>query len=142
MPPAIQKRYLVCGVGFLGSHIVDTLLARGEERITLLDANFNAYARSAYADDKRIKMISGVDIADASAVMAVFTAGFDVVINTVAKLSFNERLRHQYKASYLVNVLGVRNLLQAAQATGVSVFIHTSTSHVHLGMSYLSSLVI
>lgn len=134
-PGRTGKRYLICGVGFLGSHLVDALIERGETNITLLDRRFSEECEERY-QHKVQEIIKNVDVVDRQMVESVFkTRSFDVVINTIAFLSYHQRLRHQYKQSYDINVLGVRNMVCAAKAAGVGLYIHISTSHVHVDVN-------
>ena len=133
IPARTGLRYLVVGVGFLGSHLVEVLLKRGESNITVLDLRIPPQWAA-----QKVAGVTAVqcDITDAEQVASVMEQGkFDVVICTAAFIGYADNLPWQYERNYRVNVLGVRNLLQAAKASGVKVFVHTSTSHVHLDVS-------
>jgi len=54
----------------------------------------------------------------------------DVVFQTAALVSYHSRLPHDYKASYDINVIGTKNVIEACRKCGVKQLIYTSSSHV------------
>jgi UDP-glucose 4-epimerase len=119
-----NERILVTGgAGFIGSHIVDALVAAGHT-VAVVDnltkgklANVNPAAHFYRAD-----------IRDVAALRAIFAAEQpQVVIHQAALADVRESLRDP--AGYAaVNVIGTLNLLEAGRATGaLRKFIFAST---------------
>lgn len=117
-----MKILVTGGGGFLGRHIVDRLLARGDA-VTVL-------GRRDYPDlvARGVTCING-DIADYAAVKTVAT-GVDAIMH-VASLA---GIWGAYKTYYNTNVVGSENVLKAAKELGVAKVVYTSTpSVVHGG---------
>src|SRR5579863_1724156 len=120
-----ERTVLVTGAaGFIGSHMVDCLLAHGK-RVRGLD-NFASGSR-AYVNPAA-ELIEG-DIRDAVALQAAF-AGVDCVFHTAAlprvMLSIERPLE-----THLTNVVGTLNVLVAARAAGVRRVIYSGSSSVY-----------
>jgi len=130
-------RILVTGAaGFIGSHVAERLLRRGDSVVAL--DNFNDYyspARkranaaivSAYPNARFVE----ADIRDAAALEALFAAEpFDRVAHLAAMA--NVRYSLQHPALYFdVNLAGTHNLLEAARRFDVKHFVFASTSSVY-----------
>ena len=107
--------------GFLGSHLVQGLLARGHE--------VRAHARDpekARQLDPRVQVFIG-DICDPG-VLAAMSEGCDWVFHTVSNFRTASGPPESYRR---INVEGTRTALEAAAAAGVKRFIHCSTIGVH-----------
>lgn len=106
------------GGGFLGSHLVRALLARGDA-IRIL-------ARGTYPDLEAIgaSMVRG-DVRDAGAV-ARAVEGVDVVFHAAAMASG----WGDAKDFEAVNVGGTENVIAACRASGVGILVYTSTPSV------------
>ncbi|MDH3197869.1 MAG: SDR family NAD(P)-dependent oxidoreductase, partial [Candidatus Krumholzibacteria bacterium] len=120
--------YLVTGgAGFIGSNLVDALLARGE-RVRVLD-NF-ATGREENVRDfgDRIELLRG-DIRDEAAVDRS-VAGADYVLHQAALASVPRSIADP-TSNNEVNVQGTLNLLQAAVRHGVARFVYASSSSVY-----------
>ena len=112
------------GAGFIGSHVVDSLLARGDE-VTVLD-DLSTGRRENLDQAERAELVDG-DIRDAAAVNdlvarvnpeAIFHLAAQIdVRKSVADPAFDSR----------TNVEGTINVLQAAQAAGVPRVVNTSS---------------
>jgi len=130
-----MTRVVVTGVaGFLGSHLAEALLARGEN-VTGLD-NFDAfYARAVkeanvagLAPNPRFNLVEG-DIRDANLTRSLLAPG-DVVVHLAARAGVRPSLEDP--ALYAsVNVTGTTTLLEAARAAGVRAFIFAGSSSVY-----------
>jgi len=128
---------LVTGAaGFIGSHVAETLLARGDD-VAGLD-NFNDYydparkrANVALLKPNPRFTIHEADVRDADEMERICAAGrFDVVIHLAAMA--NVRYSIERAALYTdVNVHGTVNLLEAARKAEVSHFVLASTSSVY-----------
>jgi UDP-glucuronate 4-epimerase len=122
------------GAGFIGSHLVEKLLATGHE-VSILD-DFNDYY------DPQIKRanISGVagdvtihrvDLRDSNAVNGVFhREKFDAIAHLAARAGVRPSIS-QPQLYYDTNVSGTLHLLEAARQTGVKRFIFASSSSVY-----------
>ncbi|KAF1951870.1 C-3 sterol dehydrogenase/C-4 decarboxylase family protein [Byssothecium circinans] len=119
------KVVVVGGCGFLGSHIVQLILERHpESQISVLDLRTNTNRNA----DPRVSYHDG-DITDLSAMQAIFAKiKPDVVIHTASPHFHLPPQIHDK-----VNVDGTKNLLKAAQDSGVKAFVYTSSASVVLG---------
>ena len=128
---------LVTGAaGFIGSHVAEALLVRGDD-VAGLD-NFNDYydparkrANVALLKPNPRFTIHEADVRDADEMERICTAGrFDAVIHLAAMA--NVRYSIERAALYTdVNVHGTVNLLEAARKAGVPHFVFASTSSVY-----------
>ncbi len=128
---------LVTGAdGFIGSHLAEALVREGARVRPLVQYNsFNSWGwldGSLHAKDMEI--IAG-DIRDPHFCVEL-TAGIDVVFHLAAliPIPYSYRAPHSYVDT---NVNGTLNLCQAARNSGVSRFIHTSTSEVYGSARYV-----
>ncbi|MEM9953112.1 MAG: GDP-mannose 4,6-dehydratase [Chloroflexota bacterium] len=128
--------YLVTGgAGFIGSHVAEALLKRGDT-VVILD-NFNDYYDPAIKRNniKRIQhpkltVLEG-DIRDETLVNALYT---DHAITHVAHLAARANVRASMEQSPLyldVNVIGTMRLLEAGKAHEIQQFVLASTSSVY-----------
>ncbi|MBN1200594.1 MAG: SDR family NAD(P)-dependent oxidoreductase [Anaerolineae bacterium] len=124
------------GAGFIGSHLADALLKRGEP-VVVFD-NFNDYYDPAIkranaarlAAHPAFTLVEG-DIRDVRTVNALFEAHD---IRRVAHLAAMAGVRESIKQPRLyldVNYTGTFNLLEAAQQHAVENFVFASTSSVY-----------
>ena len=116
------------GAGFIGSHLVDRLLASGC-RVTVLDNFRNGTMENLSAAGRtgRLEIIRG-DIADA-AVCAAAMHGVETVFH-LACLGVRHSL-HNPLENHQVNALGSLNLLEAARRAKVGRFLYVSSSEVY-----------
>ncbi|MEW6693637.1 dTDP-glucose 4,6-dehydratase [Tepidimonas thermarum] len=124
-------RCLVTGAdGFIGSHLVEMLVARGF-RVRAL-AQYNSFNHWGWLEGlpclPEIDVLTG-DIRDPHFCRRM-VEGVDIVFHLAALIA----IPYSYAApdSYVdTNVRGTLNMCQAAHAAGVKRFIHTSTSEVY-----------
>ena len=116
-----MKALVTGGGGFLGRHVVEALLARGDE--------VTAFARGDYPElvEEGASLVRG-DLEDAAAVRAA-CAGRDVVYHVAAKTGH----WGPYEDYYRANVVGTQNVIAACQATGVPRLVFTSSPSVVFG---------
>ena len=124
-----RRRVLVTGgEGFIGSHLVDRLLAEGAEVRALV--HYNPFGRCGWLQDKAgdVEILAG-DVRDADRV-ATAVAGTDVVFHLAALIG----IPYSYDApeSYVqTNVLGTYNVLSGCRRAEVGRLVQTSTSEVY-----------
>ncbi|HMP39462.1 MAG TPA: GDP-mannose 4,6-dehydratase [Roseiflexaceae bacterium] len=133
-------RYLVTGgAGFIGSHLCDALLARGDEVICL--DNFNDYYRperkrrniATAATHPNFTLVEA-DFRDASAVEQLFVAYRPDKIAHIGAMAGPRPSLAQPELYTAVNIHGTLTLLDAARRHGARGFLLASTSSVY-GMS-------
>jgi UDP-glucuronate 4-epimerase len=133
-----MNRILVTGAaGFIGSHLVDHLLAEGDWQVTSLD-DFNAfYAPSikranihAQLSNPNFTLIEA-DIRDRGALEQAFKGNrFDYLVHLAARAGVRPSLKEP--RLYLeTNVNGTLNLLELAREQGIKSFIFGSSSSVY-----------
>ena len=137
----MSKTILVTGAaGFIGSHVAEVLLRRGDAVVGL--DNFNDYydpARKranleavgrAIPDAARFRFVEA-DIRDRARLAQLFGEHeFDAVVHLAAMAGVRVSIQdpHLY---YDVNLIGSLNLLDAARGHDVSTFVFASTSSVY-----------
>ena len=127
------RRWLVTGAaGFIGSNLVECLLAAGQDVIGL-DNFETGYQRN--LDDAEAAAGSGnfttmaVDIRDRSACVAA-VEGVDVVLHQAALGSVPRSLADPL-TSHDTNVTGFLNMLEAARTAGISRFVYAASSSTY-----------
>src|SRR5215471_6044990 len=132
------KRFLVTGgAGFIGSHLVDRLLAEDPARVVVVD-NFDEFY------DPQIKRLNisdhvkrqayrlvMADIRDYGALKRIFAEHhFDAIIHLAAKAGVRPSVSEP-RVYTEVNVNGTMNLLELAERNGVRKFVFGSSSSVY-----------
>ncbi len=116
------------GAGFIGSHLADMLLARGDRVLALDDLSTGSTANVAHLRDQpRFTLVHG-DVADA-AVLEPLVAQCDAVVHLAAAVGVELVLRAPV-AMIGTNVGGTDAVLRAAQRHGRRVLL-ASTSEVY-----------
>ena len=111
------------GAGFIGSHVVDVLRARGHEpRVFDL-------VRSPYVNGDVEETVG--DLLDGEA-LRLAVQGCDAVVHLAAVADVNAVVEDPARAD-LVNVRGTHTALEAARANGVRRFVYASTIWVYDG---------
>jgi len=120
------KTLVTGGAGFIGSNLVDALIARGDEVAILDDLSTG---RRENVDDAcaRGAKLHEIDIADASAVDAIVRAERPEVIFHLAAQIDVRRSVEDPAADARINVEGTVNLLEAARASGRPRIVLSST---------------
>ncbi len=110
------------GAGFLGSHIVDALRARGDDVVVLDDLSTGARANL----DPSVRLVVS-DISHRDAVRDRLSGErFDAVVHAAAKTKVVESIS-QPALYHRVIVNGTSNALDVAQLSGASAFVNIST---------------
>lgn len=133
MPGPVSGLIAVTGAeGFIGSHLVEALLARGEHVRAMVQ--YNAFGSWGHLDAlsavqrEHLEVVLG-DVRDPNSTRA-FLEGAQTVYHLAALIA----IPYSYRAprSYIeTNVLGTLNVLEAARDLGLARVIHTSTSEVY-----------
>jgi UDP-glucuronate 4-epimerase len=133
-----MKSVLVTGgAGFIGSHLVDHLLAEGNSHVTIVD-NFNDFYDpgtkrmnvAAHFGRENFELIEA-DICDVRAMRQLFArSGFDCVVHLAARAGVRASLADPL-AFEETNVRGTFALLEAARVNEVSQFVLGSSSSVY-----------
>lgn len=122
------------GAGFIGSHLVEKLLAAGHE-VAILD-DFNDFydpqiKRANIAGVAGEVQVHQVDLRDANAVRALFhREKFDLIAHLAARAGVRPSINHP-QLYCDTNVNGTLHLLEAARSTGIERFIFASSSSVY-----------
>src|SRR5690349_17902923 len=133
-----MKNLLVTGAaGFIGSHLVDRLLATNVERITVVDDFNDFYDPSIkhnniqdHLKDSRYS-IHKVDIRDRAALEKVFNENqFDCVVHLAARAGVRPSLSEPQLYTE-TNINGTLNLLELARQHGIKQFVFGSSSSVY-----------
>ena len=132
-----RKILVTGGAGFIGSHLVDALLAEDHWAVTAID-DFNDF----YSPDLKHKNVSPhkrydqyrlvtADIRDATSLGDLFAEQtFDVIVHLAARAGVRPSLA-QPKLYAETNINGTLNLLELAREYGVKQFVFGSSSSVY-----------
>lgn len=131
MPP--EKTALVTGgAGFIGSHLVDRLLAL-EYRVVVVDNLSTGKLKNL----NQAATFHHVDITDQSVADVFQTEQPDLVFHMAAQTSVNISTRNPIKDSE-INVLGTLRVLEASRRCGVEKFVYSSTGGALYGDSEIN----
>ena len=132
---AAPRRWLVTGgAGFIGSHLIERLLALGQEVVALDDlstghrGNIDEAVAASGAPADRCRFAER-DIVDADAV-AEACREVDIVLHQAALGSVPRSVKEPQE-TYARNVAGFINVLDAARDAGVSRLVYASSSSVY-----------
>jgi UDP-glucuronate 4-epimerase len=133
-----QKNILVTGgAGFIGSHLVDRLLAEGAWRVSVVDDFNDFYAPeikranvAAHLENPDYKKYE-IDICSAAELKKIFEENkFDAVVHLAARAGVRPSLLEP-KLYAETNINGTLNLLDLAKDYGVKQFVFGSSSSVY-----------
>jgi len=124
------------GAGFIGSHLVERLLAIGHQ-ITVVDDFNDFYDTEIKRENVRLQLanpqyqLAEIDIRDRSALEKVFaTRKFDCIVHLAARAGVRPSLS-QPQLYTETNINGTVNLLELARAQGIKQFVFGSSSSVY-----------
>jgi UDP-glucuronate 4-epimerase len=132
-----MSKHLVTGAaGFIGYHLCESLLARGDEVVGL--DNLNDYYSVQLKRDRLARLqgrdrfsFAEIDLSDAGAMRALFREhAFKVVLSMAAQAGVRYSLEnpHAYVQS---NLVGFLNVLEGCRHTGVEHLVYASSSSVY-----------
>ena len=122
------------GAGFVGSHLVEKLLA-AEHKVAILD-DFNDFydpqiKHANIAAIAKDVAVHHVDLRDSASVRNLFHAEkFEAIAHLAARAGVRPSIQHP-QLYYDTNVNGTLHLLDAARVTGVERFVFASSSSVY-----------
>ena len=133
-----RRRFLVTGgAGFIGSHLIDRLLAQQAARVVVIDNFDDFYAPHLKRTNIEAHLKHPVyrlfeaDIRNYNSLKQLFTDEiFDTIIHLAAKAGVRPSVSDP-RAYQEVNVAGTLNLLDLAQRNGIKKFIFGSSSSVY-----------
>ncbi|HUQ30804.1 MAG TPA: GDP-mannose 4,6-dehydratase [Pyrinomonadaceae bacterium] len=133
-----MKNILVTGgAGFIGSHLVDRLLAEGEWRVTVVDDFNDFYAPEVKRENVRAHLQSAsyrlfeADIRDRARLFEIFKEEqFDCIVHLAARAGVRPSLAEPLLYAE-TNINGTLNLLELARALSVKQFVFGSSSSVY-----------
>lgn len=124
--------------GFIGSHVVEKLLAVGHDVTAYVlynSLNKAGWLDTANSDLQRdVRFVFG-DVRDADSIQSAVD-GQEIIVHLAALIA----IPYSYQAprSYFeTNVIGTMNVMEAARRAGVSRVVHTSTSEVYGSAQYV-----
>jgi len=130
-----MKILVTGGAGFIGSHVVEALLRRGDD-VTVVD-DFNDYYDpaikrrnlAAVLDHPSFRLVEG-DIRDRALIEGLLQETFEVVVHLAARAGVRPSLKDPVLYE-TVNVIGLLNLLEGAVKFGKPRFVFASSSSVY-----------
>ena len=125
------------GAGFIGSHLVDRMLAFNDSQVTVID-DFNDFYDPEikrqnirrHLDNTRYKLVEA-DIRDRAALNNIFAQqDFDCIVHLAARAGVRPSLS-QPELYAETNINGTLNLLELARKRGIKQFVFGSSSSVY-----------
>ncbi len=124
----MNKRVLVTGgAGFIGSHLVDALLAKGYS-VRVLDNLSTGKRSNLPLDDPRLELLEG-DVVDA-ALVAQAAVGVSAVVHLAAVASVQASVDDPV-STHQSNFVGTLNLCEALCKAGVKRVVYASSAAVY-----------
>jgi UDP-glucuronate 4-epimerase len=123
------------GAGFIGSHLVDRLLAENWQ-VTVVDSFDHFYDPEIkrqnvepHMEDSSFELVE-VDIRDSEAMRTHLAGNYDVIVHLAARAGVRPSIQDPITYQE-VNVRGTQNLLELAKERGVQQFVFASSSSVY-----------
>lgn len=114
------------GAGFIGSHVVDALVGRGD-RVTVIDDLSTGKRSNLEQAIERGAELRVADVADAAAISDIFAAAApELVFHLAAQIDVRSSVEHPAHDAG-VNVLGTIAVLGSARTVGARRVVNTST---------------
>jgi UDP-glucuronate 4-epimerase len=133
----MQNILVTGGAGFIGSHLVDKLLAEGLWRVTVIDDFNDFYAPERKRENVRAHLsaesyrLIEADIRDRAGLERVFSeTQFDCIVHLAARAGVRPSLSEPELYAE-TNIKGTLNLLELARAHNTRQFVFGSSSSVY-----------
>lgn len=126
-----MKILVTGGAGFIGSHIVDLLVARGDQVVTI-DNLSSGKKEQVHPAAKLIK----IDITDPGLIHVFEQEKPEAVIHQAAQIHVNTSVEDPVLDAN-TNIIGTINLLEACRKTGVKKVVYASSAAVYGNPEYL-----
>lgn len=123
----VTRNLVTGGAGFIGSHLVEALLSRGEE-VLVLDDFSTGRSENLPTDHPQLEIMTG-SITDPK-ILSTAMEGVDLVFHLAGLVTVPDSVDNPSKSIEL-NDLGVYNTYQAALTAGVRRVIFSSSSAVY-----------
>ncbi|HUJ09597.1 MAG TPA: GDP-mannose 4,6-dehydratase [Verrucomicrobiae bacterium] len=127
-----MKVLVTGGAGFIGSHVVERLLSRGDT-VTVID-DFNDFYNPTIKRDNIRGFANQVELVAADIctdLRPMFAAqNFDTIVHLAARAGVRPSLEHPQLYTR-VNIVGTQNLLELAREFSVKKFVFASSSSVY-----------
>ena len=132
-----KKILITGGAGFIGSHLVDHLLAEGGWWVTVVDDLNDFYSPAikraniaGHLQNANYKLVEA-DIRDSAAMVRMFDeTKFDVIVHLAARAGVRPSLSEPELYAE-TNINGTLNLLELARQHGIKQFVFGSSSSVY-----------
>jgi UDP-glucose 4-epimerase len=125
-----MKVFIAGGAGFIGSHMVDRLLAEGDHQITVFDnfASGKPWHLSSHSTDSRLRIVEGNlrELKDVSAAIAGADRVYHFASNPDIARAMVEPPIDFWEGTFLA-----QNLIEAMRVQGVGEIIYASGSGVY-----------
>ncbi|MGA8942238.1 MAG: SDR family oxidoreductase [Thermoactinomyces sp.] len=126
-----MKILVTGGAGFIGSHIVDLLVARGDQVVTI-DNLSSGKKEQVHPAAKLVEM----DLTDPELVHVFERERPEAVIHQAAQIHVNTSVEDPILDAN-INIIGSINLLEACRKTGVKKIVYASSAAVYGNPEYL-----
>ncbi|MBV8211925.1 MAG: SDR family NAD(P)-dependent oxidoreductase [Verrucomicrobia bacterium] len=127
-----MKILVTGGAGFIGSHLVDALIARGDSVVVIDDFNdfYDPEIKRSNLRKTTAKILAA-DVCDAEQINSIIqTERPDVIVHLAARAGVRPSVL--CPELYLkTNIFGTFNLLEAAKRSGIGKFVFASSSSVY-----------
>ena len=130
-----KKAIVTGGAGFIGSHLVDRLIAEDWE-VTIID-NFDPFYDesikrsniSGFINHPNVRLLE-IDLRDCEALEKNLTDHYDAIVHLAAKAGVRPSIQDPVLYQQ-VNVLGTQNLLELSKKLSIKQFVFASSSSVY-----------
>lgn len=124
------------GAGFIGSHLVDTLLSDRNYKVTCIDSFDDFYDPrikreniSRHLENEQYRLIEA-DIRNTDYLLSKLEGKIDVIVHLAAKAGVRESIRKPVLFQE-INVAGLQSILEIARIKGTKQFVFGSSSSVY-----------
>lgn len=134
-----MKKYLVTGAdGFIGSHVVEGLIKRGEKVKALVF--YNSFGSNGWLDSLDVSVRDSIEIVSGDVRDAELIKNISKNCSNIIHLAAMMSIPYSYEAPRTfveTNVMGTLNILLAAKELDIDKLVITSTSEVYGSADYV-----